>query len=277
MGDSGMMFDLEKLLGILRGHEMEIQFAYDPASGLIGTDQEHRLLSLAKERQLEAHKVRLALPTIHDLDDLAISAAGMQAAAEVTCRLADAGLLDQTGKVIVERYLVGVSFLEGKIQEFPTVRELRTKDDYKKLHFGTFPTRTNKNHPGYHLVTFSLEGERCYYWGIRGDYMVPVFLRSKQGVIPFVFGDDSELAMGLRSKDRIKRTVSYYRRVDHFAKQFFAPNEGMVILIAGDMDFVDPAGVSVYQKDDKIYIQAVHADFKHSRYLQARLEKKRES
>ena len=162
---------------------------------------------------------------------------------------------------------------EGEPVYFPGIKELRTRKDYEKLHFEAFPTKVHKDHPGHHLITFSLEGRDYYYLGMDGDYLAPIFLRLKQEVIPLVFGDDSELALGTRSSDKMKKIEFYFRRVDHFAKQFFAPNEGMVVMVAGDMDFVDPEGVQVYQRDDKLYVQAVHKDFKNSRYLQARLVK----
>lgn len=268
------MSDLEKIVTILRNREMEIQFAFDPASGLIGEEQESRLLEIARTRGVEAKDVRLGLPIVHDEEDLETTVRVMQAPVPVTLDLAKQGLLTEDGKVIVEHYLVGMPFPKGEPQSFPHIRELRTRADYENLNMREFSDKTNPNYPNHHLVVFTVDDRNYYYWTLKGNYVVPIYLALRDFVIPLILGDDEKFAKALMSDNKAEKMEAYFFRVDHFARQLFTNNFGLHVMIAGDMDFVDPSGVEVYNTD-RLYIQAVHKDFKNSRYIQIRKSKQK--
>ena len=264
----------EACLAILKNLNMEIQFAYDPKDGLIGDNQEERLRTLSRRRHLNAKDLRLALPTLHDLEDLENSIEGMQAAARVVIELARNGLLDTSGRVMVEHYLIGLRYPDGELRSFPEIRELRTREDHEKLNLTPHPQVKHPKYPHHHFVTFRVGGQSYYYWSQRGSYTYPIYAALKHREIPIVLADDPKYAEALRSAmesdNESGKMLAQAMRMHNFHLQFFAPCDGMAIMVAGACDFCDPGGVPTYSKDDKMYVQAVHASFRHSRYISLR-------
>ena len=266
------MGTLRNLLEVLRRRDMDLMFAYSPETGLV-TDE-----GSISGLDVEARDIRLGLPFLHDEEDLENSVRIEQAAAEVIIDLAREGVLDRNSRVIAEYFLEGISYPEGgKPHSFPEIREIRTIEDYRRLNLRANEGIGHSTLPNHHLVFFTVDDKDYNYLTLRGDSVVTMFPHLAAHEIPLVFGDDETLRKGTRSEHVHDRLLSDALRRDNFRKQLFAPGEGMQVLIAGVLDFPDPGGVALYFKEKNLtglYIQAVHQDFKNSKYLQSRPVKK---
>jgi len=143
------------------------------------------------------------------------------------------------------------------LKRWVDIKELRTPKDYADFDLQRFGNTDD-------LYTFHFQGKKYCRARPVGDCFLSVYEMLKTKGIPLIFPDDKDNISALDAA--VKRLPSddpeilriQEERVGMFARQLFAPGNGLSVLIAGFLDFPDGKKYRAYNKDNFSYVFGIH-------------------